>query len=301
MKIRFIFTLTLSALLFVGCNNKQKGDDQLPSDEQENTELTDQGEADESDNSQTVDAEQDAGVEMVEASIPIKTDFYSITNLSNINIVYEQGNPSIRFEGSSTALQNLRYDYDGGVLTLRSEGSKDEFSKQIQQAEKATIYITNKELRIIAVCGAGSFSCHTPFRSTQFQAGCMGSGGIIIDQIDCQTFRYEATGPGKAVFANIRADEVKLLQYGTGPIEATASAKTEAIIDLGNTGDVKADVTAPSVATISSGAGNLDLHVQADRLEASVLGNGTTTLSGHAKQTKFKNTPTGKIVNNLEK
>ena len=300
MKIHLICTLTLSALICIGCNsNKQKGDDELPSESQENIE---QPEGDISGNADSMPTatEQDTNIEMVTASIPIKSDFYSITNLSNINIEYEQGDPHILFEGSSTVLQNLRYDYDGGVLTLRSEGSKDEFSKQIEQAEKATIHISNKELRIVAVCGAGSFSCHTPFRSTQFQAGCMGSGSITIDQIDCQTFRYEATGPGKGIFGNIRADEVKLLQYGTGPIEAIATAKTEAIIDLGNTGDVKADVTAPSVATISSGAGKLDLHVQADRLEASVLGNGTTTLSGHANQTKFKNTPTGKIVNNLQ-
>lgn len=302
MKIRFICTLTLTAMLFVACNsNKQKGDDQLPSDEQENTDVTPSADTS-PDSSESTSASDDATEERTTSSIPIQDEFFSITNLTNIDILFEQGPPSIQFEGPSRLLQNLRYEYDGGVLTFRSEGSTDEFSKQVQMAEKALLRISyNKELRIIAVCAAGSFVSHKPFRTSQFQAGCMGSGSITIDDIDCQSFRYEATGPGSATFGNIRADEVKILQYGTGPIDVRSTAKTQAIIDLGNTGSVTADITSPQVETISSGEGSLDLHVETQNLEAAVLGTGTTTLSGHAAQTKLKTTKNGKIINQLSK
>ncbi|MBQ2586231.1 MAG: hypothetical protein II570_04830, partial [Bacteroidaceae bacterium] len=55
---------------------------------------------------------------IIQRNLPVHNDFFGITNIGSINIEFTEGPCSATVEGDSLLVSSLRYDVDGGLLTL---------------------------------------------------------------------------------------------------------------------------------------------------------------------------------------
>lgn len=196
-------------------------------------------------------------------AVPVMQDFYSITSIGSIDIVFTQGDkPSIDVEGDSTLLPFLKTGIDSGVLSISLENQANPNISHYEGRYDITAYITCPNLYIVALCRSGCFKSVGKWETEEnVNFAAYSTGSFDVENLKCKTFRMESRGEDKSTFGMITSDLVYF--FFRGPAQ------------------YKVGVNTPALA--------------ADLAPGTVL-----EVSGHADHLSIAGTEKGSFVNNLK-
>lgn len=235
----------------------------------------------------------------IQRILPIHNDFFGITNIGSINIEFTEGPCSVMVEGDSALISTLRYEVDGGLLTLSIPSEENLDINQYETTPRINAKISCPELRIFSNIGAGNIKLPV-LHSSKIDMGGMGGGSITADSIFCPDFKYQSNSNTKASFKYIEGETAKLLCYGIAPVEANVVMSELTVIDASNQNDLNFKVKSGSIDLIATGSGTTTVDLEANELTASAQGNGKVILNGHANKKVLKNGKNAILEDNLK-
>ncbi len=146
--------------------------------------------------------------------IPIASDFQNIISIGSINIMYAQGDTyDIELEGDSVLLSHASIDIESGVLTLNIKADSNKDINLYESNYGITAHITAPQLHCVSLCESGNFTCTGKWTAPDIHIGCMSTGQFDINEIECETFKYESTGLDHSTFRHIQAQTTSLFCY----------------------------------------------------------------------------------------
>ena len=221
---------------------------------------------------------------IIRRDLPIHQDFFQITNIASFDIDITEGPTHVSVEGDSATLHLIRYDVDGGGLTLSMPYEENTQINRYNLTSDIHVYVSCPQLRILANCGTGNIRSKGTIHTSDFHVGGIGQGSIVLDTILCEgRFKLESNSNTIMHVGSVRAGEAQLSTYGTAPATVDALETTGlTIIDMSNTCAVTAKATAPEIEVICTGGNAASLEVHTDQLQVSSQGTGLMTLTGHA-------------------
>jgi len=146
--------------------------------------------------------------------VPLAAEFSNIISIGTVNIDYTQGDTyAIDLEGDSALLSHVGVDIESGVLTLKinADSNKDINIYESNYGLKA--YITTPGLRCVSLCESGNFTCTGRWAVPDIHIGCMSTGRFDVNEIECETFKYESSDLDRSVFHNIKARTASIFGY----------------------------------------------------------------------------------------
>jgi len=190
-------------------------------------------------------------------TLMITGDFNQITSLGGIDIVYTQGDFNIEIEGDSTFFPSVKADVDSGILSLYFSFDNNEDLYLYGTSRKLTAYITSPDLKCVALCSTGNFKSVNKWKMEDISLGVIGEGNFDIDSLECNSFKYEATGDGDAIFKHIDSSE-KIEFTCMGSSDVTADINTNYLNIATSKGNInvtgkafKKEISAASSSLIS--------------------------------------------------
>ena len=149
------------------------------------------------DNSSTETTNTMSTRKILKREVPVTMDFYQITNLSAATVVFSNGPFKVYEEGDSALLNNLSYEFDGGVLTIKTPMEANNDMASYAGNDSLVVHVSCPELKTVALCATGGFVCHDTITTENFQMGGLVMGNIDIDKVVAEKFRYESNGSTK--------------------------------------------------------------------------------------------------------
>ncbi|MBQ9362314.1 MAG: DUF2807 domain-containing protein [Bacteroidaceae bacterium] len=197
MNKKFLTTNLLLVTLLCGCNQSPKPAQQ------------------ESKNTEPQASTQTARLKRVaRIHVPIATDFQNIISIGGVNIIYTQGSDcNIELEGDSALLRHVNVDIESGVLTLNVKADSNKDINRYESNYGITAYITTPELQCVSLCESGNFTCEGKWESSKIHIGCMSTGRFDVNEIECETFKYESSDFDKSHFKSIKAQTASIFGY----------------------------------------------------------------------------------------
>ena len=235
---------------------------------------------------------------IIQRNLPVHNDFFGITNIGSINIEFTEGPCSATVEGDSLLVSSLRYDVDGGLLTLSIPSEENSDINHYETNPRITAKISCPELRILSNIGGGNITLPV-LHSTKIDMGGMGGGSITADSIFCPDFKYQSNSNTKASFKYIEGETATILCYGMAPTDANVVSSKKTVIDASNKNDLTLKVKSANVDLISTGSGTATIDLDVDEITASVQGNGKVILNGRAGKKELKNGKNAVLEDNL--
>lgn len=163
---------------------------------------------------------------IMRAQLNVHGNFNQITSLGGINIVYTQGDYSFEVEGDSIAISHVKADVESGILTLYTSSDNNPELNAYGNKQNITAYISSPDLKCVALCSTGDFTSHGTWKEQNIELGVIGSGSFNLDSVECDIFKYEATGDGDATFKHINATEdITLTSMGNSDVEADINTR----------------------------------------------------------------------------
>lgn len=196
-KSRLIVALSLTLILPV-CSCKKGNTTKATSEESAVTEV----------NSGTTKSGDTSNVKKV--AIPVMSDFYSITSIGSIDVVYTQGEKaSIDVEGDSSLLALVNANIDSGVLTISLESQANPNLSHYEGKYGVTAYVSSPELHIVALCRTGNFrSLGKWVTEHDVDFAAYDTGTFDVEDLKCKNFRMESHGKDNSNFGMITSDLV---------------------------------------------------------------------------------------------
>lgn len=236
---------------------------------------------------------------VVKRDIPVTMDFFQITNISAVDIVFNVGPFKVWEEGDSSMLNNLSYEFDGGVLTVTTPMEANNDMTSFATYDNIKVHVSCPELKTVAVCATGGFVCHDTIQTDIFQMGGMVKGNIDIDKIKCRQFRYESNGSTLINVGQIQCDEAVVISTGDGIINMNVDAKEKAYVDIKSL--TTANITACSMLLegIIETKKEVNMNIDTKVLDLSVV-EGNVNLSGKAEKQNIKKGRLAFVNNSLK-
>ncbi|MCM1311950.1 MAG: DUF2807 domain-containing protein [Bacteroides sp.] len=232
--------------------------------------------------------------------LKVAGDFYQITNIGSVDIVYTEGDYKIDVECDSSLLPYVSTVFDSGTLTVYMRREEKGDVNWLSDKSDVTLYVSCPKIKYIAVCGSGSFKSVGTIHSTDMQIGSLGLGDIELDSVECETFDYELRTESNAAFKHITCNSAKFSSYGGGMIQAEVDAADRAYAMIGSVGNMDCKFRSDNVEILSFSEGNGNFDVQCNQLSASIQGTGKICLNGYAKQKFLKSGTSAVVENNLK-
>ena len=146
--------------------------------------------------------------------VPIAADFQNIISIGGVNIIYTQGsNYNIELEGDSALLGHVRVDIESNVLTLNVKADSNKDINRYESNYGITAYITTPDLQCVSLCESGNFTCEGKWESPKIHIGCMSTGRFDVNEIECETFKYESSDFDKSHFKSIKTQTASIFGY----------------------------------------------------------------------------------------
>lgn len=139
--------------------------------------------------------------------VTITDGFNQITSLGGIDIIYNQGDYNIELEGDSTLFNSVKAIAESGILTLYFSTDNNPELNYYGNERKLTAHISSPDLKCVALCSNGNFKSESKWKIDELSLGIIGSGNFDLDSVECNIFKYEATGDGNATFKHIDSKE----------------------------------------------------------------------------------------------
>ena len=236
------------------------------------------------DNSSTESTNTMSTRKILKREVPVTMDFYQITNLSAATVVFSNGPFKVYEEGDSALLNNLSYEFDGGVLTIKTPMEANNDMASYAGNDSLVVHVSCPELKTVALCATGGFVCHDTITTENFQMGGLVMGNIDIDKVVAEKFRYESNGSTKLNLGMVECGECVVISTGDGILNLNVNAKTNAYLDIKNESQMNINVNSPLVEGLIETKREVSMTMQTNDLQLNVLA-GTVNLAGKvAKQ-----------------
>lgn len=248
--------------------------------------------------------ENDSARSVVKQERPYGGAFEQITVLGSTDVVYRQDEHySIVVECDSLYLPLVETSVESGTLTINLKGENRDDINSFAENPDVTVYVTSPVMRIVSVCGSGSFKAEGTISSSDFHTGIIGSGDLCFDSLNCKTFNYQATGSGDADFKYINASSIDLLSNGSGDAKVE-SLVSDSVITVGITGSGDIEVEsgkAEKVNVVAASSGNSLFSLDCAVFNMDASGTGHHILEGSSKHGSVKTYGNVKVENNMKK
>ncbi len=231
--------------------------------------------------------------------ISVAGDFYHITNIGSVDVVFSEGDYKIDVECDSSLLPYVSTVFDSGTLTVYMKQEEKGDFKWGADKSNVTLYVSCPMVKYIAVCGTGSFKSVGTIHTTDMQVGNLGPGSLELDSVVCETFEYDLCAESNVFFKNIACNKAKLSSRGSGTIRANVDAnKVYAILE--SSGLMECNLRSDDIEISSFSTGNGAFNVDCKQLNASFQGTGRIVLNGHSERKYIKAGRNAVVENNIE-
>lgn len=260
-----------------------------------------QGTSDGKQTSENIDSERKV---IIKQERPYSGNFEQITILGSTDVVYRQDEHySIVVECDSIYAPLVVTSVESGTLTINLKGEDQEDVKLFAESPEVTVYVTSPVMRIVSVCGSGSFKAEGPISANDFHTGVIGSGDMSFDSLMCKKFKYQSTGSGDAEFGYIKASSIDLLSNGSGDLKVGGLMSDSTVtIGMTSSGDMEIEsAKAENVNIVATSSGNGLFSFDCMNLEMAASGSGHHILEGRSKHGSVRSYGSAKVENNLER
>lgn len=236
---------------------------------------------------------------IVRREIPVTMDFFQITNLSAATVIFTNGPFRVYEEGDSVQLNNVGYDFDGGVLTITTPMEANNDVSSFAGNDDLTVHVSCPDLRTVALCATGGFIAHDTISTEFFQLGGLVMGKIDVDQVIAKKFRYECNGSTNLNIGNLKCDECVVISTGDGMVNMSVDASESAYFDVKNQSSMNLNVSSKLVEGLIETEKIVNMTVEAGDLQLNVLA-GTVNLAGTAARQNVRKGQMAVVNNALE-
>ncbi|HZY36786.1 MAG TPA: head GIN domain-containing protein [Mucilaginibacter sp.] len=203
--------------------------------------------------------------------------FHAIDVAGSYDVYITQGTTeSVKVEAPSDMMSHIKTDVDNGVLRIYNKNDHFHWGDLWGHHQKIRVYVVAKDLNAISVSGSGDASFRDGIRANSLKLNVSGSGDMT-GRVEAKTLESDISGSG----------DMKLSGH--------ADNSTVSVVGSG-------DFTARSLTTMSttvqvSGSGDAQIYAS-DKLDASVVGSGDVSYSGHPKSVHKSKSGSGDINGN---
>lgn len=173
-----------------------------------------------------------------------------------VNIITDKA-PSAKATGDRRALDSLRLDRSGKIMTVRMQDIiYSDKAKPISQP--LIINLTNRQVRNIAIRGNAKLSVTELRQVTEAKIGIDGGGDIRIGNAITDSLSANVSGNGSIHILGGSVRLTKIDMQGNGTFDATAMSTQQ--LKLSHNGNATSRASIEEKAEISNtGAGNIDI------------------------------------------
>ncbi len=224
-------------------------------------------------------------------------------------VYLRQGNTqSVEIEASRDLLKMIETEVDGSTLKIQTP---DKWNWRNE--ERATVYITVKNLEGVSVAGSGDLIGESKFTTGNLDLKVSGSGSLKLDvqangdiQADVsgsgdlivngsgRSFESNVSGSGKVILDMSIAGNADFSISGSGKIEARGKVKGVRTTISGSGKVLGADLEAERCDIRISGSGDVEIYVK-DELDANISGSGTVAYRGNPSKVHSSASGSGKV------
>lgn len=155
----------------------------------------------------------------------------------------------IAVEGDDS--KSIDVEVSGGTLTIRSHGAWKFWSTRQQ-----VLLVTARQLKRVAISGAGSFHAPEAVRAERLVVAISGSGSVRFDQLDAQSLRFAISGAGDGSVAG-QARDLNVAISGKGRFNGEQLASEAAKVSISGVGDAQV-WSSHDLSIAVTGVGNVD-------------------------------------------
>lgn len=163
---------------------------------------------------------------IVTLEMPINGDFSQLTVISDMDVEMRLGPCKIEATGDSATLARLRYDIDSGGLIISNPADENADMNPYTNQSGISLVVWSPQWRIVANCSRGKLICHEPLRTSYFQLGGIHDGSILLDSVECDTFRYEGSRNSTCEIGFLRSELAHIVLMGHSTIKANIDIDT---------------------------------------------------------------------------
>ena len=196
-------------------------------------------------------------------------EFAGVTLAGPDNIIFTTGDFSIRAEGDSGAVEQLRYKISGDAIKIGREHSR--FTGG--DSDRATIYLSAPSLKSAKLAGSGNLDVDA-MTTESTKLSIAGSGDIRVAKIDTTSLNSRIAGSGNLTLAGT-ADTVDISIAGSGDVSGKDMKADSASISIAGSGDVELSSDG-SVNAKVMGSGDVRIHGDA-KCKSRAMGSGNIT------------------------
>ena len=170
---------------------------------------------------------------IVRRNIHVPQDFTYLTNLGSIDVYYTQGDYNVEMEGDSVTLNYVKADFDSNLLTVSVSSDNNADFNRYGNTSNIKLYVSCPDLVCVSICGNGGFESVGTWSTDKLQFGCMGSGALKLDQVECTDCNIQASDRGEIRMEKLQARNVSLFSYGTSDIDINFNTDTLVVLNEG--------------------------------------------------------------------
>ncbi len=268
------FIATIAAITMVGCRQHN-----------------DVNEQDESRQPDVQAVESSESVVTERRQVPYIGDFFQITNMSDFDIEFTQGDFNVEVEAPAAAADVLRTSFDSGIITFsQPEGDRHTIYTTNMPQSIGTIHVSCPNLKVVAVCGKGCFRSTGPIHSSSLHIGLLSTADISLDSVVCDDFfKYETSDDGSAIFSYVKAGgDLTLLASNNGHTTAYVCSDGALLVNTGGNGQNTITAQAPTSEITAMDASTCNLTIDTDSLMVYALGESKISLGGNIRKKEIK-------------
>ncbi len=182
-------------------------------------------------------------------------EFDGVTLAGPDNVIFTTGSEfSIRAEGKSDALEQLRYKVSDGQLKI---GRDKEGGLWSGNTGAVTVYVSAPSLKSAKLAGSGDMQVDT-MAGDNASISIAGSGNIDIAEMETASLSTKVAGSGDVSFAGT-AETAKISIAGSGDISGKGLKADSVTIKIAGSGDVALSSDGTVEAKIV-GSGDVRIH-----------------------------------------
>lgn len=178
----------------------------------------------------------------------------AVTNFDRVRIdgpfavtLTTRASPNAIVSGDPRALDMVSVTFDGGTLIVRRNAAAAE--RAPKNVPAPTVTLSTRDLRTVAVIGAGQFTVNGPVAAQRVDLTVTGAGSITAPALTADQLVATLIGTGQLNLGGT-ARSARLLANGAGEITAEGLVANEAIVRTD--GSTAVTVTARYTATATS-------------------------------------------------
>jgi hypothetical protein len=203
--------------------------------------------------------------------------FHAVDVAGSFDVYITQGaSESVKVEAPADIIDHIKTVVENGVLRIYNKNDGFHWGDIFGHHQKIRVYVAAINLDAVAVTGSGDAFFRDGIRANSLKLNVSGSGDMT-GRVEAKTLQSDISGSGDMKLAG-HADNSTVSVVGSGDFTAR-------------------DLITVSTRVSVSGSGDAAIYVS-DRLDASVVGSGDVSYSGHPHSIHKNKSGSGDISGN---